>query len=419
MDEPRPVSSRTFLGACRALLLREVIPARHRRGAALVTVLLTIAILTTVIVDFVYQTRVQLHMAVNQRDEVRAYFLARSGLDLARLALSFQRQVDQLSGGSINIQIWQYLNQFMGAFNAGKVDLPVASVDLSEVKGLGQIQGSFDVEVEPQDGKINIGSLAAASPNDRARLETIARLTVMMSPVEHKELFEQKDSQGQYNDIPELIAALIDWVDADQDLTTMSGDGIYLPTGPGQEANRYRGVGRKIKPRNAKPDSLLELHRVKGIGDEWFDRFGEALTIYPTNKTNVNTANDLLLMVLICSHLVDPMDPLCNAYPPVDLMLLVGQIRAWQTLRRSIFMMTPFQTKRQFVDFLRVGRPEMNFLVTTPPNLNWQQLEQDIEVRPPAIYQIKSEGRIGNTVKTLVAVLDNNKKGRLYYWREF
>ncbi|MBM4319205.1 MAG: general secretion pathway protein GspK [Deltaproteobacteria bacterium] len=404
-----------------ALLRREVVPARHRRGAALVVVLLTIAILTTVIIDFVYQTRVQLHMAVNQRDEVRAYFLARSGMDLARLALGFQRQVSQLGAG-INIQIWQYLNQFMGAFNAGRVDLPVASVDLSSVKGLGQIKGAFDVDIEPQDGKINLGSLAVP-PTDqggaRARLETIARLTVLMSPGEHKELFEQKDGQGQYNDIPEIIAALIDWVDVDADLTTMSGDGVYLPTGPGQEANRYRKVGAKVKPRNMKPDTLLELHRVKGIGDDFFSRFGESLTIYPTSKINVNTANEQMLAVLICSYVRNPMDPLCNDPFLLELSALVLQVRMYQQLRRGIFMMTPFQTVSQFSGFLRSGKPEWGFQVSKPPDLNWAELEKAIEVRPPAIYQIKAEGRIANTTKTLVAVIDLNKKGKLYYWREF
>ena len=411
---PRGLSARL-----RALLQREVIPARHRRGAALVVVILTVAILTTVVVDFVYSTRVQLHMAVNQRDEVRAYFLARAGLDLARLALGFQRQIDRLSGGRLNIQIWQYLDQFMGAFNAGRVDLPVASMDLSEVQGLGNIKGAFEVHVEPQDGKININSLAGRL-NDRARLETIARLSFLMSPGDHKDLFEKKDSQGQFNDIPELIAAMIDWVDMDQDMTSMNAEGVYLPAGAGQEANRYRGIGQKIKPRNMKLDTLQELHLVKGIGDAFFEAFTDSLTIYPGTKTNVNTANEQLLAVLICSHLANPMDPLCSdPFNLMDLWLLVSQVRMWQMLRRSIFMMTPFQTKQQFIGFLKRGRPEMGVQMDRPPQLNWPQLTEDIEVRPPAIYRIRSEGRIANTTKIIVAVIDLKKKGRLYYWREF
>ncbi len=39
---------------------------------------------------------VELRLATNQRDEVRAYFLARSGIGLARLMLRFQKQVDSI-----------------------------------------------------------------------------------------------------------------------------------------------------------------------------------------------------------------------------------------------------------------------------------------------------------------------------------
>ncbi|MDY0061098.1 MAG: type II secretion system protein GspK [Myxococcota bacterium] len=415
---PRPATG-AALTRLRRLLLREVIPARHRRGAALVVVLLTVAIMTTVIIDFVFQTRVQLHMVVNQRDEVRAYYLAKSGLDLARLALGFQKQVNALSGGNMNIQIWQYLNQFMGAFNAAKVDLPVASVDLSAVAGLGGMKGAFEVEVEPEDGKINLN--AFVNPvSDRGRLETIARLTFLMSPGEYKEMFENKDDKGNYNDIPEVIASIIDWIDPDSDLTTMTGDFQYTPTGAGQESSRYRDIGGKIEPRNAKLDTLEELHRIKGVGDDFYESFADSMTIYSGSKVNVNTANEQLLAVLICSHLANPQDPLCSdPFNMLELAALVSTIVQWQNLRRSILLMTPFPTKESFKSFLTTGYPAFNIFIPKPPVLDWGKLLKDIEVRAPGVYRIKAEGRIGRTTKTLIAVIDLNKKGKLYYWREF
>ena len=60
--------------------------------------LTTIAILTAVGVDFSYSSRVSLKLAENLRDETRAYYLARSGVNLARLLLHFQKQVDQMGG---------------------------------------------------------------------------------------------------------------------------------------------------------------------------------------------------------------------------------------------------------------------------------------------------------------------------------
>src|SRR5207248_698749 len=58
-----------------------------RRGVALVLVLTTVAILTSIAVDFGYQSRVSLRLTENARDELRAYYLARSAVNLSRLLL--------------------------------------------------------------------------------------------------------------------------------------------------------------------------------------------------------------------------------------------------------------------------------------------------------------------------------------------
>ncbi|MFN2547926.1 MAG: hypothetical protein ABR567_10870 [Myxococcales bacterium] len=71
-------------------------PIRHR-GVALILVLTTVAILTAIGVDFSYSSRVSLKLAENLRDDTRAYYLARSAINLSRLLLHFQKQVDQLA----------------------------------------------------------------------------------------------------------------------------------------------------------------------------------------------------------------------------------------------------------------------------------------------------------------------------------
>ncbi|HZR08779.1 MAG TPA: hypothetical protein VFA79_09380, partial [Myxococcales bacterium] len=70
----------------------------ENRGVALILVLVTIAILTSIGVDFSYSSRVSLKLAENLRDETRAEYLARSAINLSRLLLHFQKQVDQLGG---------------------------------------------------------------------------------------------------------------------------------------------------------------------------------------------------------------------------------------------------------------------------------------------------------------------------------
>jgi general secretion pathway protein K len=69
---------------------------RGERGVALLMVVAAIAILTAVAVEFSYHSRVEARLATNARDELRAYYLARSAVQLSRLVLHFQREVDQV-----------------------------------------------------------------------------------------------------------------------------------------------------------------------------------------------------------------------------------------------------------------------------------------------------------------------------------
>src|SRR4051812_23835336 len=82
--------------AASGLLMRD--KNHNRRGVALILVLTTVAILTAIGVDFSYGSRVNLHLAENARDELRAYYLARSAVNLSRLLLHFQKQVDTPGG---------------------------------------------------------------------------------------------------------------------------------------------------------------------------------------------------------------------------------------------------------------------------------------------------------------------------------
>ena len=69
-----------------------------QRGVALILVLTTLAILTSIGVEFSFPTRVNLKLAENLRDEMRAFYLARSAVNLSRLLLHFQKQLDGAGG---------------------------------------------------------------------------------------------------------------------------------------------------------------------------------------------------------------------------------------------------------------------------------------------------------------------------------
>ncbi len=59
-------------------------------------VLIGIAVLALVANEVRYNSVVELRLATNQRDELRAHYLAKSGINLSRLMLRFQKQVDSI-----------------------------------------------------------------------------------------------------------------------------------------------------------------------------------------------------------------------------------------------------------------------------------------------------------------------------------
>ncbi|MBE2252318.1 MAG: hypothetical protein IAE78_22480, partial [Myxococcus sp.] len=73
-------------------------PRRRRgeRGVALLLVLVGIAVLSLVANEVRYNSMVELRLATNQRDELRATYLARSGIAMSRLMLRFQKQMDAM-----------------------------------------------------------------------------------------------------------------------------------------------------------------------------------------------------------------------------------------------------------------------------------------------------------------------------------
>src|SRR6185369_10990784 len=97
LDHPGPADA----GKPAGFLMRSA-PV-HQRGVALILVLTTVAILASIGVDFSYSSRVSLKLAENLRDETRAEYLARSAINLSRLLLHFQKQVDQLGGQAASL----------------------------------------------------------------------------------------------------------------------------------------------------------------------------------------------------------------------------------------------------------------------------------------------------------------------------
>jgi general secretion pathway protein K len=294
--------------------------ARRRKvsrqaGFALLVATLTTAILGAVVGEFSYNTRVELESATNARDQLRAEYLARSGINLSRLIIKVQQSVlDKNRQFTGDLQLADFAPYLVKAFGGDKEEREGLSallgVDASSIKGLGVGKGaSFDVDMGSEDGKINVncaGGLnaagntgnaftgqptqlpqqqqqqGAAQPITNPAQALYTLLTAVEFPTRYNRLFENPDSEGQYATRDEIARAIIDWSDVDEQR--------YEPLGPSSAGEDYRYDGQRdsYRAHNNYFDTTDEMHLVRGVGDEYWGVFGNFFTVYGSCKVNLN-----------------------------------------------------------------------------------------------------------------------------------
>ena len=434
-------------------------PARRQRGAALLLVMVTVAMVTALAMDLAYQARVGLQIAANGRDELVALAQARGAVNLSRLVLHFQAQLDdqassaaglagQLGGANLGagaggagamamprIQVWKLVpvdsslasNLFgdgsggaaTGAGAAGTRDragaLP-ASAPAGEA-GAGVRPGGFSAVIDDEDRKVNCQLDGLPGPSGLLAGQ-LAAFQALVADRRWDPLFEREDANGVKQSRNELAANLIDWVDEDQQQSVVTG----LPDRPvdkgfGDENYIYDRGPDRYKAKNARFDSLQELFMVAGFSDLHMAAFGERLTVYPGRNAKMNV----------------------NADSPGELVRN-ARIMADSPLQPAFSDPTFPERLAAAVKLVRAG----GFLTMTPQQFAAVLTALNVSVRPEYldaknvdkrgaftdrsyVFRVRGQGSAGAVVKNVEAVVsfeptqagtDAKDLGRLLHWSE-
>ncbi len=81
-------------------------------------VLVGIAVMALVANEVRYNSVIELRLATNQRDELRAHYLAKSGISMSRLMLRFQKQIDAIQIPNLSGMLQQFMGGAGGAGGA-------------------------------------------------------------------------------------------------------------------------------------------------------------------------------------------------------------------------------------------------------------------------------------------------------------
>ncbi|HEU4385295.1 MAG TPA: hypothetical protein VFR85_17555 [Anaeromyxobacteraceae bacterium] len=406
--------------------------------------LTTVALLTALTVDLAYQRRVSLQIALNARDELRAAALARSAVNLSRLVLHFQGELDRAAGG-----VGQALSQLTGGktpalqvairlWEVVPIDSSSASLFASSgppleprppargspeglfaetaLRAFGDYQGSFRARIEDEDRKVNVPQFANTAPLAGPQL---MRFMQLVKDPAYDVLFDREDQYGSRWTRPDIAAALRDWVDENETTTSVGANpAAPFEDGFGDENFPYDRGDDRYRAKNARFDSLQELFMVGGIGDPFMAAFGDKITVYPSvnAKTNVNTGDPAEMMINILAMSDPPGVPQPALLDPTFPQRLEAALRLARPLP---FLAVTVQQLAQILSGLGL-RIQPLYLTG-----------QDTDARNSfgsrsSTFTIRATGLAGSVEKTVTAVVTFDERagplasdlGRLIHWQE-
>jgi len=223
-------------------------PLENQKGFALLISLLIIILLVVMIFEADFQSRADLRAAGNFRDDLKAFYLARSAVSAAEALLKDDAK---------NSSAYDGLDEFWA--------FPMSEFPLGD--------GVLSGVIEDEERKINLNSLTK-------RLTTT---TVVNQPMKAQleRLFELLALD------PHLVDAIVDWIDPDGD-----------PQPFGAEDETYLRLDPPYETPDRPFETLEELRMVSGITDEIYRKIEPYVTIYGTGGINVNTADLLVIQSL-------------------------------------------------------------------------------------------------------------------------
>jgi general secretion pathway protein K len=262
---------------------------RSQRGMALLLALFAMTLLTFIAVEVSYDTSVDYVVAAQQVNRIKAYYAAKSAVELSLLRINFFKQAIATLGDNQEMAnrleiIWSF--PFMWPPTLG--DAKMTEVDkgmIKEVVSDSLMSAQYAVTITPESGKLDINDLG--SDSKKLREGMIKQLiNVFKAELEHNEEFAEKYSGYNFT---ELVNNIADYIDEDSE--GLNG---------GDESAPYRDFNEPglTMPPNRPLRTLDELHQVGGMKDDFYNVLAPRVTVFGTKGINVNYAAKDVLMGL-------------------------------------------------------------------------------------------------------------------------
>lgn len=352
-------------------------------GVALLIVLSAIALLTIISTDIQFNARVDATLAENGRDELIAYYNAKSALDVELAILRAVRQAQSM------------LQQMIPGLPLGSLVgmVPAECGLISQLVTLEAddkplpINGECNAKAIAEKGKIDVNRLGNISDKFRIRLLILGQL---MDP-RFDRYFEEANSNGDRITREDLVGYLGDYVDPD---TVRDG------TAGSDEDDVYARLKERYRVKNAPYDSVAELQLVFGIDDELYEVLRNVFTVYPVGGVSITTADLATIAAVIRQAAVNPSDPALFGDP---MLALLGQIMELRKIPLAGAINGQALTALALTMGIALDAQKIRDLTDDSNALDW--------------YTIQATGQ-SNAVEKRITATYNLASNQLVYYRE-
>lgn len=414
---------------------------KREQGVALVLVLGVITVITVFVAELSTNMSTAFQVAISERDRLQAEYLARSGLNMTRLLIAKEPDIRRvvaplysmvLGHGPPQLNVWSFADALLMPFSKyseAKAASGSAGVDFSQMSGLKETGGTFEVISIPENSMINLNK-PLFWQGDEARTSLAMQLYALTGGYQNQSpydaLFNTIDPDGQLTSRLDVVGCAIDWWDEDEQRTVFD-PGAAKVTSSGREDDIYSRFPEPYRVKNAPYDSLEELRLVRGFTDDFWATFVEPdpedprtrqMTVYGSGAVNPNESRPEVLWSRVCSFVSN--QPLCQ-----DPLQRQAFVQLFSTAR-ALLPVGIFERPADFLNFVegkggaRDLYPMLKMMLGKDnPLLMWtpviipadkRQLMNGAFVTSARIFTIQAIGRVGKAnirINTIVNFDEN------------
>ncbi len=406
----------------------------------------SLLILTTIAVEFAYNSHISYQLASSERDRLKAYYLARSAFNLVRLQIRYEKDIraryagllKNFSGNNgvssdplckqipLSTELLKGITS--GALLGDQEDKKGTQEGEDKKKGpvldksaiAGKIEdskfavgaedflsfsGDFQASCDTEERKINLnifrndpisaGTTTTATTDSPLSVYDVqkALLFSLMSQKDFEPIFKGKPDM-----IRKVVNAIADWADRDDRINEAPG------VSGSAEDSLYTDPKYHYKVKNGKYTSVEELLLVAGVGDAVYQKLEPEVTVYGDNKINLCQASqEMVKAFIIKTAQTTPGLPLIN---PDDTSRWASIFLAIKTACNDPLPQVGTIAAAVSMALQAQAIPGLANLLTTTSRF----------------YRIETTGAVGDSHVRLTAVLDSAQKDpklwKTVYFRE-